>query len=198
MTTTLFVHFTAFAYTNRIEIENDAFSGDGEIVSFDVNENGEVLICVKDLAEHQGHIMIFDVQGALRHSFLVYQSEESYVYCRFQDNQNIAVFPHRSSNFYVIDRLGNALYEDSSRSINISAIASKDEAQYQEIQFVRNREHSQIIKTQNGVEEVFYEVGVGNTREKTLWTIRSLFHLSCIAMLSFFSSNETVRSGKRM
>lgn len=167
----------AYAYTYRVEIQSDPFSGDGEIVSFDVNENGEVLICVEDFTGKQIHVMIFNVQGEILCSLLIYKSEDPLLHCAFQDTQNIALFPNRGSKIYVIDRLGNALYDYSNENINVPLIGLKSDALFQDIQFKRNKAHSQIVKIQDGVEEIFYEVGVGNRSKSMRRILFSIMHI---------------------
>lgn len=127
-----FMQLIAYAYA-RIEVQSDPFSGDGEIVSFDVNENGEVPICVEDLDDEKIHTMIFDVQGNILCSLLIYRRGEPILECAFQDAQNIALYPSRSSRVHVIDRLGNTLYDYSNENINTALVGLKKEAYYQDI-----------------------------------------------------------------
>ena len=196
-----FMQLIAYAYA-RIEVQSDPFSGDGEIVSFDVNENGEVPICVEDLDDEKIHTMIFDVQGNILCSLLIYRRGEPIPECAFQDAQNIALYPSRSSRVHVIDRLGNTLYDYSNENINTALVGLKKEAYYQDIQFKRNKTHSQIIKIQDGVEEVFYEVGVGNRRKTMQYRLVSMAHtllavaITCVVIRENRSKRQKERYGQ--
>lgn len=161
--TFLFLAQCVFADAYPFEIEQKAFAfyGNGEIRSFDVNEAGEVLVCVQEFFSGQTYISIFSLQGELISSLYIQTPSGEYLCAAFENEQNIMLHPNRGDKIFVLDKQGKTLnsYEDDSYD---GALERKDKDYYQDIIFTCDFFRSKITITTNQDERLFYEIGIGN------------------------------------
>ena len=161
LTFCLLQHVFADAYPFAIEARASAFSGNGEIRSFDVNEAGEVLICVQELRSGQTYISIFNLQGDVLCSLYVETANGEYLSAAFENEHNIVLHPNRGRMVFVLDQRGNFLYSYE-RGLHYEALETKNEDYCENIIFTRDFFRSKITMTTNQEERVFYEIGIGN------------------------------------
>lgn len=147
-----------------VEARASAFSGNGEIISFDVNEAGEALICVQELRSGQTYISIFNLQGDVLCSLYVETANGEYLCAAFENERNIMLHPNRGDITFILDQHGKIRnsYEDDSYN---GALERKDKIHYQDVIFTRDFFHSKITISTNQEERIFYETGVGKRRK---------------------------------
>lgn len=161
--TFLFLSQCVFADAYPFEIEQKAFAfyGNGEIRSFDVNEAGEVLVCVQEFFSEQTYISIFSLQGELISSLYIQTPSGEYLCAAFENERNIMLHPNRGDKIFILDRQGKTLnsYEDGSYD---GALERKNKDYCRDVVFTCDFFRSKITITTNQEERIFYEIGIGN------------------------------------
>lgn len=136
-----------------------SFLGMGEITSFDVSESGNVLICANQFCSSHRYLMLFDIQGDLLRSAQLNTTQQ--VYGRFSKDETIEIFLTRSEHIYLFDCEWNQLDEYKDINREIGKLHKFDAKRFGGIEFRINSKHSQIIKIENGSEQIFYQVKGG-------------------------------------
>lgn len=148
---------------NAVNIEGDIsvtdvlFSGKGEITSFDVNLEGELLICVSQAYSFNKYAMIFQQDGTLLRTFKM--RCPSNLYAMFAEGGNVVLYGARSSEATVFNNRGEILYEYSENVVRETSEArTPDRRYYGDIVYRRNGNKNQITRIVNGEIEVVYEI----------------------------------------
>ena len=135
--------FGSLTIANAVNIEGDisitdyVFDGKGEITSFDIDSDGNVLICVNQAYSHNRYVMIFQPDRTLIQTFefQVYRT----VYARFTEEGNIVLYSTHSNEATVFDYYGKILYEYSNNINKETAEAEiPNRRYYDDIVYRRN------------------------------------------------------------
>lgn len=187
--------FLAFAdsFWTKLEILTTSFEGNGEILSFDVNENGEVLICVQETSSHHYYFMILDVEGNLSCSLCITSPLQTYG--KFGEEGTIVLFLQKSSLAWEIDRAGNLINEYHDIDIERGRILRQYRCVYGDMEFIRNNLHSKIIVRAKGIENVFFEISIGKSNSLFLFAICLLVIVLGFAFLLIQKSKRKTPDG---
>lgn len=176
----LLLCFSSIMVVNAIVLESDisvtdnVFSGKGEIGSFDINAEGNVLVCINQTFSYNRYIMVFQPDGALLQTF-EFRFPHA-VYAKFADDGNIVLYGVRSSRAAVFSKQGEILYEYSENIEKEIAEVSRASVQYYgDICYKRNVGKTQIEKCLDGTVEVFYEVASDAPEFILFWCFTMLF-----------------------
>ena len=167
-----YVYADPFWQEQELEMVNVPFNGDGEILAFDVNEQGEILICVREHATDNNYFMIFNIQGELRWACRI--SSRLSTHGKFGENGTIILFLKKSAYAWIIDETGKLIEQYQDNVGESRKPLEQDKYLFEDYEFRRNAWHSQIILISNGEEKIFYEVSTGRFPSSILFTISFL------------------------
>lgn len=180
--------FGSLTIANAVNIEGDisitdyVFDGKGEITSFDIDSDGNVLICVNQAYSHNRYVMIFQPDRTLIQTF-EFQVDYT-VYARFTEEGNIVLYSAHSDEATVANRYGEILYEYSENINREKAeLTMKGSQYYGDIFYEMNLEGSQIKKNSKESVEVFYEIKSAAPEFMMFWCFSMLFILGSMMAL---------------
>lgn len=164
----------AVAIEGDISVTDDVFSGKGEISSFDVNSEGNVLICVTAAYSYDRYVMIFEQDGTLLHTFEMRFPHR--LHAMFTEDGNIVLYGARDTEATVFNAYGEILYEYSENYFQERSEAEGPSRRYYgDICYERNFFKSRITKCLNGEREVFYEIQSSMSAFLILWCSVMIF-----------------------
>ncbi len=187
-TLSMLLLFSSLTIVNAVNIEGDisitdyVFDGKGEITSFDIDSDGNVLICVNQAYSHNRYVMIFQPDRTLIQTF-EFQVDYT-VYARFTEEGNIVLYSAHSDEATVANRYGEILYEYS-ENINreIAELERETKQSYEGISYQINLGGNQIKKYPEGTVEIFYEIISVAPEFMMFWCFSMLFILGSMMAL---------------
>ncbi len=175
-------------FANAVNIEGDisitdyVFDGKGKISSFDIDSDGNVLICANQEYSHNRYVMIFRSDRTLIQTFefQVYRT----VYARFTEEGNIVLYSSHCNEANVLNRQGEFLYEYS-ENINreIAELERETMQSHGGISYQINLGRTQIKKYPEGTVEIFYEIKSAAPEFMMFWCFSMLFILGSMMAL---------------
>ncbi len=140
-----------------ITVTHFVFSGKGTIDSFDVNQQGNLLICVNPTRSHERYVMLFSEEGCLLKTFIFYTTYN--IYASFWDDESIVLYEVHDRGALVIDMNGTVIDRlQNFSSTQAGKIHSKSTLYYDNVIYQRNIGRTKITKSQDDLEEVFFEI----------------------------------------
>lgn len=180
ITVLCFFFFSTALVANAVSLEEDifvmeyAFSGKGEITSFDVNSEGNILICVNQAYSYNKYIMIFQSDKTLLYAYKIRFPHR--LYAMFSEEKNIVIYAARSTEATVFNNRGEILYSYSENYLSEKREAeAPDRRRYGDIEYWRNENRNQIIKCENGEKEILYEMASSLPEFFAFWLLTMLF-----------------------
>ena len=187
-TLSMLLLFSSLTIVNAVNIEGDisitdyVFDGKGKITSFDIDSEGNVLICVNQAYSHNRYIMIFHPDRTLIRTF-EFQVDYT-VYARFTEEGNIVLYSTHSNEATVFNCYGEVLYEYS-ENINqeIAELEREINQSCGDAFYEINLGRTQIKKYPEENVEVFYEIKSAAPEFMVFWCFSMLFILGSMMAL---------------